>query len=104
MFVIPILAAVGLAGAGTVCWRGTVTASGTGPAGEWRIRWACWRWLVERKLTGTAWARYAVFPMGERERAQTAAVLSVTPQLLSGIAPGLLRVIKRMQVAQIEED
>lgn len=103
MFVIPVLAALGLAGAGTVCWRGTVTASGAGPAGEWRIRWACWRWLVERKLTGTDWARYAVYPMGQRATAQTAAVLSVSPGMMSGIAPGLLRVVKRVSLSLPED-
>lgn len=78
MILIPIIGALGLAAAGTVCWRGLPTESGTGPAGRWRIRWACWRWLAEMQQVEGRWTRVAAFRMGEQALAKAAAMSSVS--------------------------
>lgn len=91
---IPIAGTIVAIGASGVCWRGVTVHRGSGPAGEWRIRWACWRWIVERKLHGAAWTRQAVYPMGQRALAIGAGQASVAMALGASSAPPPMVTIK----------
>lgn len=92
--IIPIVGGVAALGTGAaVCLRGVVTQSGSGPGGEWRLRWACWRWIAEFRSRSAAgvfgdWARMGVYSMGEREKAKMSAMaMALMPQsALAGIA------------------
>lgn len=75
---IPIVgAALALGGGGLVCLRGVTTESGTAPGGRWRIRWACWRVLGEKRVGTGPWQRIGAWPMREKETAKLAAMTSV---------------------------
>jgi len=57
MFLYAIPIGLALIGGTYTCWKGAVVASETVPQlGTWRIRWACWRYLVEiRRWNQETW-------------------------------------------------
>ena len=73
--IIPIIGGVIALGTGTaVCLRGVTTESGTAPGGDWRIRWACWRWIAESRTRSAAgdvgdWLRMGTYGMGQKQTA-----------------------------------
>ena len=98
--ILPIIGGVIALGAGSVvCYRGVTTESGTAPGGDWRIRWACWRWIAEMRKRDAAgnvadWARMGAYSMGEKQKAIMAAkALVMLPPGSSALA-GMAAVVK----------
>lgn len=102
MILIPVAAGIAAVGAGAVCFRGVTTESGVGPGGDWRVRWACWRWLAEKR-TGPVpgkvqkWEPIGAYKMGQQGFAKAAAILSVAQPLTVGPGnTGMVRITRRM--------
>ncbi len=80
------LIAAGAVVVGGVCWKGIPTAEGQGPGGRWRVRFACTRYILEKKALGTShWSRLGTYGLTELQKAKRTGVAMVI------LPPGVLR-------------
>lgn len=98
--IIPIVGGVIALGTGSaVCWRGVTTESGTAPGGDWRVRWACWRYIAEMRSRDAQgnygdWARAGTYGMGQKQTAIMAAksLVLMPPSATSAMARSLVKI------------
>lgn len=98
--ILPIIGGVIALGTGSVvCYRGVTTESGTAPGGDWRIRWACWRWIAEMRKRDAAgnvgdWSRMGTYGMGKKQSAIMAAkaLVILPPGSTSAMASALVKI------------
>lgn len=85
MFLYLIPAGLALAGGGYTCLRGVEVRAGTVPGrGDWRIRWACWRYKAEVRREGGVWESVGTFAKGEAALAAAAMRLVLPSEATPG--------------------
>ncbi len=93
MLSLPIigLGAVALGGATYVCAKGITVEKGSVADLQWRVRFACWRYIAEVNMAGV-WKRAGIFPLSGKLNAvqlamSTANAEAFSPKIMARAKP-----------------